>query len=152
MSRSIPSMIASIAAAAVLLLIPATAQAQQDWPLRCHFRTSQITFGAHDIQVRFRGASTAARDKAPAEGECAWEDRGWRSDEPTMLSFHTEGEYATLLGPDGQLMSLVAVNSNPPESERRRMALLAQAWRGAETITFYVVNEGRSMRITRFGG
>lgn len=156
MARHLPSRLTSSGVVVLLslltVLLPSSATAQQDWPLRCHFRTSQISFGAHGFQVSFRGAATAARTKAPAVGECAWEDRGWRSDEPTMLSFRTEGEYATLLGPDGQLMSLVAVNSNPPEAERRAMVLVAQAWRGAGTITFYVVNEGRVMRITRIAG
>lgn len=65
------------------------------------------------------------------------------------LSFQSEGESATMLGPDGQLMSVVGVNSNPPLAERQAMLRVAQAWRDAGTITFYVVNEGRAMRVTR---
>ncbi len=142
---------ASLAAAALMLLSPGVAQGQQDWPLRCHLRTSSIQFGGHGFLMNFRGAAAASRDKEPGEGECAWEDRGWRSDEPMLLSFVTEGEYATMLGSDGQLMSLIGVNSNPPVAERQAMTRVAQAWRTGGLITFYVVNDGRAMKVTRIG-
>jgi hypothetical protein len=109
------------------LIGPSAVAAQQNWPVRCNLRTSSIFFDGKGFQLVFEGAAQGTRVRQPPEGQCAWEDRGWGSEEPETLTYSTQGSFIVMLDRDNHLDWSIP-NGRTTGAERAAMTAVTDAW------------------------
>lgn len=78
-----------IAGAALGLAVcaPVAGWAEESFPLTCQGGGGMVATIADDGVVRMTFIAAAEGAAVPEPGHCAWADRGFREDEPAMLSY-----------------------------------------------------------------
>lgn len=72
------------------------AHAQKSYPVVCNGggnMMAEVSAG-NTVRVRFDAGKEAASSSPPAEGECRWLDRAFRSGEPNILLVRGNGKHA----------------------------------------------------------
>lgn len=125
--------ISAFCSATSLLTIPlaiAPAQAQQSYPLVCRGggALSIVNMGNNNVRINFRAAAGSA-PQGLQPGECSWQDRAFRSGEPTVIcdtsaravqyvsKLVQSNEYATLQvfnNNQGCMQANAPILNNPP--------------------------------------
>ena len=147
--RAGPSIVTLLLAG--VLVLPAPVLAQQTYPLRCNLPGTGLTLWADGFSMTYRGARASYQDRAPAPGECAWSDRGFRSGEPLRLQWRDEGRmiFGTLeLDQDGRVTGPIYAAGGGDDA-LDLFNLVMDQWYRKGAVTFWVYRDGDVMQVRR---
>ncbi|ANV85095.1 hypothetical protein AWQ21_12335 [Picosynechococcus sp. PCC 7003] len=105
----------SVASLVTIPLVIAPAQAQQSYPLVCRGGggLSIVNTGNNNVRINFRAAAGSA-PQGLQPGECSWQDRAFRSGEPTVICDTSARavQYVSKLVQSNEYATLQVFNNN----------------------------------------
>lgn len=150
----------AVAAFTVAASLNATAQAgneRRSYMMTCRGGGSmnvQIkTFGQNQLIMNFDKAAQAATQAPIQPGQCAWQDRALRAEEPTTMIYPTEGLSLNLdFNPASNRLSELQISNNRGNRNSTPEKLLNQIRSGQPFfVQAHRSDDGRSFTITHVG-